>query len=311
MKIASSITELIGNTPLLSLNRIVEQYQLDCYLWAKLECYNPMGSIKDRTAYAMIDDAVTQGLLQPGATIVEATSGNTGIGIAFVGRVLGFSVVIVMPDSMTKERITLLESLGAKVVLTPGKLGMSGAIAEAERLLANIPGSVSLKQFENPANPQIHRLTTGEEIWRDTDGLVDILVAGIGTGGTITGTGEILKAHKPAMQVFGVEPADSPVLNGGSAGPHGLQGIGAGFVPKVLNQDVLDGVLTVTTEEAYTCCRQLAAAEGILVGISSGAALAGALQLAAQAENRGKHIVVIFPDGGERYLSLPLFHGQD
>ncbi len=311
MKIANSITELIGGTPLLSLNRIVEQNQLACHIWAKLECFNPMGSIKDRAAYAMIDDAVAQGLLRPGATIIEATSGNTGIGIAFVGRVFGFSVVIVMPDSMTKERIALLESLGAKVVLTPGKLGMSGAIMEADRLLAEIPGNVSLKQFENPANPRIHRLTTGEEIWQDTEGQVDILVAGIGTGGTITGTGEILKEHKQKIQVFGVEPADSPVLNGGDAGPHGLQGIGAGFVPKVLNENILDGVLTITTEEAYACCRQLAAEEGILVGISSGAALAGALRLGASEENRGKHIVVIFPDGGERYLSLPLFHGQD
>lgn len=311
MKIADSITELIGNTPLLALNRIVKRHQLDCQIWAKLECFNPMGSIKDRAAYAMIEDAVAQGLLKPGATIVEATSGNTGIGIAFVGRVLGFSVVIVMPDSMTKERIALLESLGAKVVLTPGKLGMSGAIGEAERLLAEIPGSVSLKQFENPANPKIHRLTTGEEIWQDTDGTVDILVAGIGTGGTVTGTGESLKKHKPSLRVYGVEPKDSPVLSGGKPGPHGLQGIGAGFVPKVLNQALLDGVLTVSTEEAYACCRQLAAEEGILVGISSGAALAGALQLAAQRENCGKRIVVIFPDGGERYLSLPLFHGQD
>lgn len=311
MKIANSITELIGNTPLLALNGIVEKYQLTCSIWGKLEGFNPMGSIKDRAAYAMIADAVETGSLKPGATIVEATSGNTGIGIAFVGRVLGFSVVIVMPDSMTKERIALLESLGAKVILTPGKLGMSGAIAEADRLLSEIPGSISLKQFENPANPRIHRQTTGEEIWRDTDGTVDILVAGIGTGGTITGVGECLKAHKPSIQVFGVEPTDSPVLSGGSAGPHGLQGIGAGFIPKVLNQEILDGVLTVSTEEAYDCCRQLAALEGILVGISAGAALAGALRLAAREENHGKRIVVIFPDGGERYLSLPLFHGQD
>ena len=311
MKIANSITELIGDTPLLSLNHIVEKQGLSCHIWAKLECFNPMGSIKDRAAYAMIADAVEKGDLKPGATIVEATSGNTGIGIAFVGRVLGFSVVIVMPDSMTKERIALLEALGAKVVLTPGKLGMSGAIAKAEELLAEIPNSVSLKQFENPANPKVHRLTTGEEIWKDTDGAVDILVAGVGTGGTITGTGESLKSHKPSLLVYGVEPADSPVLSGGKPGPHGLQGIGAGFVPKVLNQDLLDGVLTVSTEEAYDCCRQLAALEGILVGVSSGAALAGALRLGAMAENQGKNIVVIFPDGGERYLSLPLFHGQD
>ncbi len=311
MKIANSIIDLIGNTPLLSLNRIVEKHQLHCHIWAKLECFNPMGSIKDRAAYAMIADAMEKGVLKPGAAIVEATSGNTGIGIAFVGRVLGFPVVIVMPDSMTKERIALLESLGAKVVLTPGKLGMSGAIAKANELLLEIPNSVCLGQFENPANPKIHRLTTGEEIWRDTDGAVDMLVAGIGTGGTITGTGEILKEHKQTIQVYGVEPVDSPVLNGGKPGPHGLQGIGAGFVPKVLNQDILDGVLTVSTEEAYHCCRELAALEGILVGVSAGAALQGALCLGAREENRDKNIVVIFPDGGERYLSLPLFHGQD
>lgn len=309
MKIADSVIQLIGNTPMLSLNRIGADKGLDCSIWAKLECFNPMGSIKDRAAYAMIADAMERGVLKPGAAIVEATSGNTGIGIAFVGKVLGFSVVIVMPDSMTKERIALLESLGAKVVLTPGKLGMSGAIARAEELLAEMPGSVSLKQFENDANANIHRLTTGEEIWRDTDGNVDILVAGIGTGGTITGTGETLKKHNPTIQVFGVEPADSPVLNGGKPGPHGLQGIGAGFIPKVLNQHILDGVLTITTEQAYDCCRKLADLEGILVGVSSGAALAGALQIAALPQNKGKHIVVIFPDGGERYLSLPLFHG--
>ena len=311
MKIANNITELIGGTPLLSLNHIVEKQGLACRIWAKLECFNPMGSIKDRAAYAMIAEAVEKGVLKPGATIVEATSGNTGIGIAFVGRVLGFAVVIVLPDSMTRERIALLEALGAKVVLTPGKLGMSGAIAKADALLAEISDSVCLKQFENPANPKIHRLTTGEEIWKDTDGAVDILVAGIGTGGTITGTGEILKSHKPSLQVYGVEPIDSPVLSGGKPGPHGLQGIGAGFVPKVLNQDLLDGVLTVSTEDAYDCCRQLAALEGILVGVSSGAALQGALRLGAMPENQDKNIVVIFPDGGERYLSLPLFHGQD
>lgn len=311
MKIANNITELIGGTPLLSLNHIVEKQELACRIWAKLECFNPMGSIKDRAAYAMIAEAVERGVLKPGATIVEATSGNTGIGIAFVGRVLGFAVVIVMPDSMTRERIALLEALGAKVVLTPGKLGMSGAIAKADALLTEIPDSVCLKQFENPANPKIHRLTTGEEIWKDTDGAVDILVAGIGTGGTITGTGEILKSHKPSLQVYGVEPIDSPVLSGGKPGPHGLQGIGAGFVPKVLNQDLLDGVLTVSTEEAYDCCRQLAALEGILVGVSSGAALQGALRLGAMPKNQDKNIVVIFPDGGERYLSLPLFQGQD
>lgn len=309
MKIANSITELIGNTPLLSLHHIVAEHHLNCRIWAKLECFNPMGSIKDRTAYAMIVDAMERDILKPGATIVEATSGNTGIGIAFVGRVLGFSVVIVMPDSMTKERIALLESLGAKVILTPGKLGMAGAIAKADELLKEISGSICLKQFENPANPKIHRLTTGEEIWQDTDGTVDILVAGIGTGGTITGTGESLKKHKPSLQVYGVEPEDSPVLNGGKPGPHGLQGIGAGFIPKTLNKDLLDDVLTVSTEEAYDCCRQLAALEGILVGISSGAALQGALRLGAKPENQGKNIVVIFPDGGERYLSLPLFQG--
>ena len=299
MKIYRCMDELIGHTPLLGLERLAPG------VIAKLEYLNPAGSVKDRAALAMIRDAEERGLLKEGSVIIEPTSGNTGIGLAAVAAVRGYRCIIVMPDSMSPERISLMRAYGAQVVLTPGAEGMTGAIAKAEALAKELPGSFIPGQFVNPANAKAHYDTTGPEIWADTEGAVDIFVAGVGTGGTVTGTGRYLKEQNPNIQVVGVEPADSPVLSGGKAGPHGLQGIGAGFIPQVLDTAVLDRVIPVTTEQAYAAARQLAKTEGILVGISSGAALHAAITLSQ--EHPGKRIVVLLPDTGDRYLSTKLF----
>ena len=307
MKYAETITDLIGNTPLLRLNRFEAENGLDAVLLAKLEYLNPAGSVKDRVALAMLDDAEAKGLLKPGAVIIEPTSGNTGIGLAAVSAARGYRMILTMPDTMSVERRKLLQAYGAELVLTDGSLGMQGAIAKAEALAAEIPGSFLPGQFTNPSNPAAHRASTGPEIWADTDGKVDLFVAGVGTGGTITGVGEYLKAQNPGVRVVAVEPAGSPVLSGGKAGAHGLQGIGAGFVPDTLNPTVYDEVIPVTNEDAYAAGRLLARKEGLLVGISSGAALWAAAQLAKRPENRGKYIVVLLPDTGDRYLSTPLF----
>lgn len=302
--ICRCMDELIGNTPLLALENLGD---FPAVLLAKPEFLNPAGSVKDRVAKAMIDDAENRGLLQPGSTIIEPTSGNTGIGLAAVAAARGYRAMIVMPDSMSVERIRLMEAYGAQVVLTPGAQGMAGAIAKAEALAKEIPGSFIPGQFDNPANAKAHFETTGPEIWADTEGTVDIFVAGVGTGGTITGTGRYLKSKNPLVEIVAVEPAGSPVLSGGKAGSHGLQGIGAGFVPKVLDTSVYDRVVTVTEEEAYAAARLLAKKEGVLVGISSGAALHAAMAIAAAPENKGKTIVVLLPDTGDRYLSTNLF----
>ena len=307
MKYAETITDLIGNTPLLRLNRFEAENGLDAVLLAKLEYWNPAGSVKDRVALAMLDDAEAKGLLKPGAVIIEPTSGNTGIGLAAVSAARGYRMILTMPDTMSVERRKLLQAYGAELVLTDGSRGMRGAIAKAKELAAEIPGSFLPGQFTNPANPAAHRATTGPEIWADTDGKVELFVAGIGTGGTITGVGEYLKAQNPRVRVVAVEPAGSPVLSGGKAGTHGLQGIGAGFVPDTLNPEVYDEVIPVTNEDAYAAGRIVARKEGLLVGISSGAALWAAAQLARRPENQGKYIVVLLPDSGERYLSTPLF----
>ena len=301
MAIYRSAAELIGNTPLLELNAM----GLPARVLAKLEFFNPAGSAKDRVALSMILDAEKRGILQPGSVIIEPTSGNTGIGLACVATTRGYRAIIVMPDSMSVERQTLMKAFGAEVVLTPGKLGMQGAIEKAEELAKTIPGSFIPDQFSNPANAAAHYATTGPEIWADTDGNVDIFVAGVGTGGTITGVGEYLKEKNPQVQVIAVEPAKSPLLSGGQAGPHGLQGIGANFVPKVLNREIYDRVIPVTEEQAYAAARKLGKTEGILVGISSGAALHAAMEVAK--ENPGKTIVVLLPDTGDRYLSTALF----
>ena len=306
-RIYKSAEELIGRTPLLELTGLARKEQLAARVLAKLEYFNPAGSAKDRVALAMVRDAEEKGLLGPGSVIIEPTSGNTGIGLAVVAAARGYRCIIVMPDSMSAERQMLMKAYGAELVLTPGKEGMTGAIAKAEELAAAIPGSFIPDQFSNPANAKAHFETTGPEIWADTDGIVDLFVAGVGTGGTITGTGEFLKSKNPNVQIVGVEPADSPLLSGGKAGPHGLQGIGANFVPKVLNTAIYDQVIPVTTEEAYAAARALGKTEGILVGISSGAALHAALELARKAENAGKTIVVLLPDTGDRYLSTSLF----
>ena len=305
--ICRSVDEMIGRTPLLELANTEKTENLKATLLAKLEGMNPAGSAKDRVALAMINDAENRGILQPGGTIIEPTSGNTGIGLACIAAARGYHAVIVMPDSMSPERIKLMRAYGAEVVLTPGQLGMGGAIAKAEELAKELPGSFIAGQFENPANAQAHYNTTGPEIWADTDGQVDIFVAGIGTGGTITGTGRFLKEQKATIQVIGVEPAGSAVLSGGAAGKHGLQGIGAGFIPKVLDTSVYDQIIPVTEEQAYAAARNLGKNEGILVGISSGAALHAALELAKQPQNAGKTIVVLLPDTGDRYLSTDLF----
>ena len=307
MKIARDVTDLIGYTPLLSLRRFGETHQLKAALLAKLEGMNPAGSAKDRVAAAIIQGAELSGDLQPGSTIIEPTSGNTGIGLAAVAAVKGYKVILTMPDTMSEERRRLLRAYGAELVLTDGKLGMAGAIAKAEELAQSIPNSFIAGQFENPLNPLAHYANTGPEIWEDTDGKVDAFVAGIGTGGTITGVGKYLKDRNPAVQIIGVEPAGSPILTGGEAGPHGLQGIGAGFVPAVLDMSIVDEVLTVTEEEAYAAARGLAQREGVLVGISSGAALVAAVRYASRPENEGKTVVVLLPDAGDRYLSTALF----
>ena len=306
--IKESVLELIGKTPLLKLNRYMKCAGIkDAVILAKLEYLNPAGSVKDRAALFMIEDAENRGFISPGATIVEPTSGNTGIGLAVVAAAKGYKVILTMPDTMSAERRTLLAAYGAEIVLTEGAKGMAGAVAKAEELKNSIPGAVILGQFENPANPKAHRETTGPEIWEQTDGNVDIFVAGVGTGGTITGIGEYLKKKNPKVKVVAVEPASSPLLSKGTAGSHGIQGIGANFVPSALNTDIYDEIITVSNEDAYKEGKALAVQEGILVGISSGAALHAATVLAEREENKGKNIVVLLPDSGDRYLSTPLF----
>ena len=307
MKYVDTITDLIGHTPLLKLNRFAKENDLGAELLVKLEYFNPAGSVKDRIARAMLDDAEAKGLLKPGAVIIEPTSGNTGIGLAAVSAARGYRMILTMPETMSVERRNLLKAYGAEVVLTDGSKGMKGAIAKAEELAASIPDSFIPSQFTNPANPAVHRATTGPEIWEDTDGKVDIFVAGVGTGGTVTGVGEYLKAQNPNVKVVAVEPAGSPVLSQGKAGPHKLQGIGAGFVPETLNTGVYDEIIPVENEDAFAAGRALARKEGLLVGISSGAAVWAAAQLARRPENRGKLIVALLPDTGDRYLSTPVF----
>ena len=308
-KIYTSVQELIGRTPLMEIRNIEREEGLEARVLVKLEYLNPAGSVKDRIAKNMIEDAEEKGLLKPGATIIEPTSGNTGIGLAAIAASKGYRLILTMPETMSVERRNILKAYGAEIVLTEGARGMTGAIEKAEELSKEISGSFLTRQFENPANPDTHRKTTGPEIWEDTDGKVDIFVAGVGTGGTITGTGEYLKSRNPQVKVVAVEPSDSPVLSGGAAGPHKLQGIGAGFVPKALNTQVYDEILTLGSEESFAAAKLLAHKEGILVGISSGAALHGAMELARRPENKGKTIVVILPDSGDRYYSTPLFEG--
>lgn len=307
MKIYKKATELIGNTPLLELGNYEKAHGLEATILAKLEYLNPAGSVKDRIARAMLDDAERRGLLKPGSVIIEPTSGNTGIGLAAVAAARGYRIILTMPETMSVERRSLLRAYGAELVLTEGAKGMKGAIAKAQELAAQTENSFIPGQFTNPANPRAHRETTGPEIWRDTDGKVDIFVAGVGTGGTVTGVGEYLKAQNPDVRVVAVEPAGSPVLSGGASGPHKIQGIGAGFVPDTLNRAVLDEILPGENEEAFAAGRELARREGMLAGISSGAALYAATVLAKRPENRGKMIVVLLPDTGDRYLSTPLF----
>lgn len=308
MKISNNLTELVGNTPLLYLDRYGKKAGAEnAKLIAKLEYFNPLGSVKDRAALAMIEDAEKNGKLKPDSVIIEPTSGNTGIGLAFVATARGYRTILTMPESMSLERRKLLMALGAELVLTPAAGGMKGAIEEAEKLAAEIPNSFIPGQFTNPANPRIHKETTAEEIWKDTDGQVDIFVAGVGTGGTVTGVGEGLKGKSRFIRIVAVEPYDSPVLSGGEAGPHKLQGIGAGFVPAVLNVSILDEIIKVKAEDAFQTARMLAHAEGLLVGVSSGAALFAGTLLAKRPENAGKNIVVLLPDSGERYLSSDLF----
>ncbi len=306
-KIYKSLTELVGKTPLLELSNYEQKKELGATVIAKLEYYNPAGSVKDRIAKAMIEDAEQKGVLKEGSVIIEPTSGNTGIGLASIAAARGYRLILTMPETMSIERRNLLKAYGAELVLTEGAKGMKGAIAKANELAQEIPNSFIPGQFDNPANPAIHKATTGPEIWEDTDGKVDILVAGVGTGGTITGTGEFLKSKKADVKVVAVEPDDSPVLSEGKAGPHKIQGIGAGFVPQVLNTGVYDEIIRVKNEDAFATGRELSKSEGLLVGISSGAALWAATELAKRPENKGKTIVVILPDTGERYLSTPLF----
>lgn len=305
--IYTSVDQLIGHTPLLELTHIEKEYNLPARLIAKVESFNPAGSVKDRVALSMIETAEAEGKLKPGSVIIEPTSGNTGIGLCAVAAARGYRAIIVMPDTMSVERQMLMKAYGAELILTDGAGGMAAAIAKADELAAEIPNAIVAGQFVNPANPAAHEATTGPEIWADTDGQVDVFVCGVGTGGTITGTGRYLKAQKPDLKVIGMEPAGSAVLSGGKAGPHGLQGIGAGFIPEVLDVSVMDEVVTVTEEEAYATGRLLARREGILAGISSGAALHAAIEVAARPENAGKTVVVLLPDTGDRYLSTPLF----
>ena len=306
-KIAQKLTDLIGNTPLLALNRYSREAGLASPIVAKLEYFNPLGSVKDRIALAMIEAAEAEGKIKPGTLIIEPTSGNTGVGLAFVAASRGYKLILTMPETMSVERRNLLKALGAELVLTPGTEGMKGAIKKAEELAQTNANSFIPQQFQNPANPEIHRKTTAEEIWRDTDGKVDIFVAGVGTGGTVTGVGEVLKKYKPSVKIIAVEPAASPVLSGGQPGPHKLQGIGAGFVPDIFNRTIVDEIIQVGNDDAFATARALSKTEGLLVGISSGAAAWAASQVAKRPENAGKVIVVLLPDTGERYLSTPLF----
>lgn len=306
-RIKKNLTELIGNTPMLELSRIEQKYHTCATLIAKLESFNPGGSVKDRVALSMIEDAEAKGLLQPGGTIIEPTSGNTGVGLAWIATVKGYKAIMVLPETMSIERQLLLKASGARVILTEGAKGMQGAIDKAEALQKEIPGAIILGQFTNPANPDAHEQSTAQEIWRDTDGKVDVFVAGAGTGGTVSGTGKGLKAHNPDVEIVAIEPEGSPVISGGKAGPHKLQGIGAGFIPQTYNPAYIDKVITVKDEDALAMGRELAQTEGILAGISSGAAVHAALQLACLPEYEGKMIVVLLPDTGERYLSTELF----
>lgn len=306
-KIAKKLTELIGNTPLLELSNYEENNKLEAKLIAKLEYFNPLGSVKDRIAFAMIEEGIKQGKINAETVIVEPTSGNTGIGLAFVAASKGLRLILTMPDTMSIERRRIVAALGAEVVLTPGAEGMKGAIAKANELVKEYGNAIIPQQFENIANPEIHRKTTAEEIWRDTDGSVDIFVAGVGTGGTVTGNGEVLKQKNPNVKIVAVEPAASPVLSGGKPGPHKIQGIGAGFIPEVMNLDIVDEIIKVENEDAFAASRAVAKEEGLLVGISAGAAIHAATELAKRPENKGKNIVVLLPDTGERYLSTPLF----
>jgi len=305
MNIYKDINSTVGSTPLVHLNKIADG--LEAEIFAKVEFFNPLGSVKDRIGVSMIEGAEAKGLIRADTTIVEPTSGNTGIALAFVCTVKNYSLILTMPDTMSIERRKLLKHLGAKLVLTPGSDGITGAIAKAREILKDTANAYMPDQFSNPANPEIHRKTTAEEIWRDTDGKVDIFISGVGTGGTITGVSEVIKARKPSFRAVAVEPADSPVLSGGQAGPHKIQGIGAGFIPDVLNTEIIDETIAVTNEQAFETARRLAVLEGILCGISSGAAVWAALEQARRPENRGKHIVVILPSTGERYLSTDLF----
>ncbi|GHT32965.1 cysteine synthase A [Bacteroidia bacterium] len=307
-KIAKNITELIGNTPLLELSEIEAKYSLNVQIIAKLEYLNPGRSVKDRIGLSMIEDAERKGLLDKNSVIIEPTSGNTGIGVALVAASKGYRIILTMPDTMSLERRSLLKALGAQLELTPGFEGMGGAVRRAEELQATIPHSIILQQFKNPANPEVHRHTTALEIWKDTDGKIDIFISGVGTGGTVTGVGEVLKHFNPSVKVIAVEPADSPVLSGGKSGPHKIQGIGAGFLPETYNPKFVDEIYKVKNEDAIETGRQLALVEGLLVGISSGAATYAAIQIAKRPENKGKRIVVILPDTGERYLSTVLFN---
>ncbi|KUO68739.1 MAG: cysteine synthase [Clostridia bacterium BRH_c25] len=306
-KISRSITELIGNTPLLEIKNYNEQNGIGGRIIAKLEYFNPGGSVKDRIGNAMIKDAEDKGLINKDTVIIEPTSGNTGIALAFVSAAKGYRLILTMPDTMSIERRSLLSALGAELVLTPGAEGMKGTIKKAEELVAEIPNAFMPQQFKNPSNPEIHKVTTAEEIWRDTEGQIDVFIAGVGTGGTITGVGEALKAKNPDIRIIAVEPEDSPVLSGGSPGPHKIQGIGAGFIPDILNKDVIDEIFKVKNEEAFAAARRLAGTEGLLVGISSGAALHAATEVAGRPENKSKNIIVLLPDTGERYLSTTLF----
>ncbi len=307
MNIKNNLTELIGHTPLLALHRWAKQQQLVAEIVAKVEYFNPGGSVKDRVALSMITDAEEKGLLKPGALIIEPTSGNTGVGLAWVASVKGYRLILTMPETMSLERRNLLKALGAELVLTPGSEGMGGAIRKAQEIQTATPGSLILQQFENPANPLAHERTTAEEIWQDTDGKIDIFVAAVGTGGTLTGTARGLKKKNPNIRIVAVEPAGSPVLSGGKAGPHKIQGIGAGFIPKILDTSLIDQVIPVTDEDAMRTSRELSATEGLLVGISSGAAAFAAREIAKDEANQGKRIVVLLPDTGERYLSTELF----